>query len=418
MNEGRAAPTRIRNLSLPQHASALGMSVRAAERELDQVAYAGQLMDLTYADTHRFPPPAWVLPDFTAAASGAGMTYTPYRGDRTVRSAVAESISAFLGLEVDPDAELILTPGSQAALFLGLSAVVEEGDTVALGDPDYISDERIIRFLGARPAHVPLLWGESDQTSTLDLDVLEAAFDGGASTLLFSNPNNPTGAVLDADNIHEVARLAVAHDVMVIVDELYSRLVYDGRPFMHLIAVDGMRERCITLLGPSKTESMSGYRLGAAVAPAEVIDRMEDLQGVSVLRAPAYAQHVLTRWMSDDHEFVSRRIADYQKLRDHTVETLNASGLLRVVSAQGTAYMFPDATAIGADTQTIAKALKAESGLLVNPGYQFGPRGDRHFRICFAQEERAWDAAMERMLATLRSLQESSTSARARSAKR
>lgn len=382
-------PARIQELSLPDR------SVRAMERELDEAPHAGRLMDLTYADTHRFPPPTWVLPDFTAAASGGGMTYTPYRGDRTVRSTVAESVSAFVGVEVDPDAELILTPGSQAALFLALSAVVEQNDTVALADPDYISDERIIRFLGARVARVPYL----------DLDSVEAAFANGATTLLFSNPNNPTGAVLDPEAIRSIAKLAIEHDATVIVDELYSRLVYDGRPFAHLVAEPGMRDRCVTLLGPSKTESMSGYRVGAAVAPAELIDRMEDLQGVSVLRAPAYAQHVLTRWLSDDHNFVATRIAEYQKLRDHTVETLHASGLVNITPAQGTAYMFPDATAIGADTQAIALALKTEAGLLVNPGYQFGPSGDGHFRICFAQEERAWDGAMDRMLETLRGLQ-------------
>jgi aspartate/methionine/tyrosine aminotransferase len=402
----RDAPARIRNLALPEREGQFGRSVRALERELDELPVPGRLLDLTYADTHRFPPPSWVLPDFSAAAAGEGMTYTPYRGDRTVRSAVAESVSAFLGVEVDPDAELILTPGTQAALFVALSAVVEDGDTVALADPDYISDERIIRFLGARVAHVALRWDDPQRPPSLDLGALESAFRSGARTLLFSNPNNPTGAVLAADQVGAIATLAVRHDVIVIVDELYSRLVYDGRPFAHLVAEPGMRDRCITLVGPSKTESMSGYRIGAAVAPAEIIDRMEDLQGVSVLRAPAYAQHVLPRWLSDDHDFVAARIHDYQALRDRTVATLNASGLLRVVPAQGTAYMFPDATAVGATTQAIALALKSEAGLLVNPGYQFGPRGDRHFRICFAQEERGWDAAMERMLAALRSLRE------------
>jgi aspartate/methionine/tyrosine aminotransferase len=396
----RREPSRIERLSLPER------SVRALERELEDLPRTGPLLDLTYADTHRFPPPSWVLKDFTAAANGGGMTYTPYRGDRVVRSAVAESVSAFLGVQVDPDTELILTPGTQAALFLALSAVVEDGDTVALADPDYISDERILRFLGANVANVSLHWDDPGQEPVLDLEALESVLRAGATALLLSNPNNPTGAVLPPENVAAIARLANQYDAMVIVDELYARLVYDGRPFAHLIAEEGMRERCVTLLGPSKTESMSGYRIGAAVAPRELIDRMEDLQGVSVLRAPAYAQHVLPRWMSDDHDFVAARIRDYQALRDHTAETLNDSGLLKVRPAQGTAYMFPDATAVGADTQTIAKALKSEAGLLVNPGYQFGPRGDLHFRICFAQEERAWDQAMERMIATLRGLRE------------
>jgi aspartate/methionine/tyrosine aminotransferase len=417
MREVHEPPARIRSLALPDREAVLGRSVRALERELEETPFRGTLLDLTYADTHRFPPPSWVLPDFSVAASGGGMTYTPYRGDRTVRSAVAESLSAFLGVVVDPDTELILTPGSQAALFAALSAVVDEGSTVALGDPDYISDERIIRFLGARAVDVPLRWDGGDEPE-LDLDVLEAAFDEGASTLLFSNPNNPTGAVLGTANVGAIARLAVEHDVTVVVDELYSRLVYDGRTFTHLIAEEGMRERCITLVGPSKTESMSGYRVGAAVAPREIVDRMEDLQGVSVLRAPAYAQHVMTRWLSDDHDFVAARIRDYQSLRDRTVETLNGSGLVRVRPAQGTAYMFPDATAVGADTHAIAVALKSQAGLLVNPGYQFGPRGERHFRICFAQEERAWDAALERMLTTLSSLRDTGAPAPSGKARR
>ena len=417
MSDHREAPARIRNLSLSDRQERLGRSVRALERELEDLPYRGKLLDLTYADTHRFPPPAWVLPDFSAAASGGGMTYTPYRGDATVRSAVAESVSTFLGVSVDPDTELILTPGTQAALFAGLAAVVEEGGGVALGDPDYISDERIIRFLGARAVHVPLAWDDPSAEPHLDLDVLESAFRDGARTMLFSNPNNPTGSVLPAGNVRDIAQLSVQYDVTVIVDELYSRLVYDGRPFTHLIAEKGMRERCITLLGPSKTESMSGYRVGAAVAPKEIVDRMEDLQGVAALRAPAYAQHVLGRWLSEDHDFVVARIRDYQALRDHTVETLNASGLLRVRPAQGTAYMFPDASAVGAGTQDIALALKSEAGLLVNPGYQFGLRGDRHFRICFAQDEVAWEGAMDRMLTVLRSLRESATAAASRSAR-
>lgn len=380
--------------------------MRAAERELEEAASRGDLLDLTYANTHRFPPPSWVLPDFIAAAGGAGMTYTPYRGDSVVRSAVAESVSAFLGVAVDSATELILTPGTQAGLFVGLSAIVGDGDSVALVDPDYISDERILRFLGATVRQIPLLWADPSQPPSLDFDALESAFRGGAKTLVLSNPNNPTGMVLPQVVVRRIAELSRKHDVTVLVDELYSRLVYDGAPFAHLIAEPGMKERCITLLGPSKTESMSGYRVGVAVAPAEIVDRMEDLQGVSVLRAPAYAQHVLTRWLSDDHDFVATRVRDYQRLRDHTVETLNASGVLRVRPAGGTAYMFPDASGVGCDIQTIAKALKSQAGLLVNPGYQFGPSGAGHFRICFAQDETVWDPAMERMVAALRALQQ------------
>src|SRR5580692_2797470 len=143
----RPIPDRIRDLSLPERLPELGQTLRDAERELEGVQFGGELLDLTYANTHRFPPPPGVLTDFVAAASGGGMTYTPYRGDERVRSAVAESLSGFLGIDIDPNSQLILTPGSQAALFIALSATA--ADSVALVDPDYMSDERILRFLGA-----------------------------------------------------------------------------------------------------------------------------------------------------------------------------------------------------------------------------------------------------------------------------
>lgn len=400
------APARIDRLALPERAADLGVSVREAERELERAPTPGELLDLTYANTHRFPAPAWVLPAITDAAGGGGMTYTPYRGDGTVRSAVAESLSGFLGVPVDPERELILTPGSQAGLFVALSSLVVSGGRVALLDPDYLSSERLLRYLGAEVVPIPLRWEDRSQPPSPDLEAMEAAFRSGVRVLLFSHPNNPTGMVYGRTVIAEIARLAREWGVVVVADELYSRLTYEETAFSHLLAEPGMRERCVTLLGPSKTESMSGHRLGVAVGPPEVIDRMEDVLGVSVLRAPAYAQHALVPWLSEDHEFVRDRIVEYRTLRDSTVERLNRSPLIQVRPALGTAYLFPDVSRVGASDQEMALALKREAGMLINPGYQFGRRGAGHFRLCFAQSEREWEPALDRMVATLEHLHE------------
>ena len=118
--ERHPVPKRIRNLALPERQLTLGQSLRESERELEAVQFGGDLLDLTYANTHRFPPPSWVLPDFVAAASGGGRTYTPYRGDQVVRSAVAASVSAFLKIEIDPAPELLPPPGSQADTFVAM----------------------------------------------------------------------------------------------------------------------------------------------------------------------------------------------------------------------------------------------------------------------------------------------------------
>lgn len=386
-------PARMARAALPERADLIGMSVRAAERELEALQTAGPYLDLTYANTKRFPPPRGVLDKLVSAAGGTGMSYTPYRGDRSVREQVAPNLARFLGSPVDPQTELILTPGSQSALFCALSALVDEGDRVLLFDPDYLSSERMLRHLGAEVDHVPLHFeDEADQTP--DLDHLAAAMQRGPRVLLFSHPNNPTGAVYSRAVLERIAELVAATEgLTVIVDELYSRLVYEGT-FTHFTSLDGMAERTVTLLGPSKSESMSGFRLGAAVAPPEITARMEDVLSLTGLRAPAYAQHMLVGWMDEDEDFMRNRIEEYGPLRDLAVKRFNESSALQVAAPRGTAYMFPRVLGDVPD-QEIAKRLLLEANLIVNPGYQSGPRGLQHLRLCFAQEEEAWAAAVD-----------------------
>jgi aspartate/methionine/tyrosine aminotransferase len=393
-------PERIRRLWLPEASELLGGSVRDAERALERHAADRPLLDLTCADTHRFPPPEWVLEEFAAAAGGKGATYTPYRGDPGVRAEVAANLSCFLGVPVDPDTELLLAPGTQAALFAALSALVDHDTRVLVADPDYLTNLRTVRYLGARPEAVPLRWPAPEVPPVLDLEALERAARAGPFVLLLSHPNNPTGAVHQPAVIERIAELALERGGFVVIDELYARLLYDGVELRHLVAVEGMRERCLTLAGPSKTESMSGYRVGAAVGPRELIDRMEDVLSVAALRCPAYAQHTLRRWLRDDGEFVRRRVAGYQRLRDQTVEFLGGLPGVTVAPARGTAYLFPDVGALGLGDQEVALRLK-DAGLLVNPGYQFGMAGSGHFRLCFAQEEAAWAEALPRLAAAL-----------------
>lgn len=393
-------PERIRRLWLPEASEVVGSSVRDAERALERHAPERPPLDLTCADTHRFPPPEWVLEEFAAAAGGKGATYTPYRGDPGVRAEVASNLSCFLDVPVDPDTDLLLAPGTQAALFAALSALVDHDTRVLIADPDYMTNLRTVRYLGAHPEAIPLRWPAPEVAPVLDLEALELATRTGPFVLLLSHPNNPTGTVYQPAVIERVAELALERGGLVVIDELYARLVYDGVGLRHLIAVEGMRERCLTLVGPSKTESMSGYRVGAAVGPRELIDRMEDVLSVAALRCPAYAQHTLRRWLRDDGEFVERRVACYQRLRDQTVDFLNGLPGVTVAPARGTAYLFPDVSALDLPDQEVALRLK-DAGLLVNPGYQFGISGSGRFRVCFAQDETAWTQALPRLAAAL-----------------
>lgn len=395
----------IARLQLPEYTDAIGISVGAAERDLAARARAvgRKLLDLTYADTHRFPPPEWALEALVSAARGGGPTYTPYRGDANVLRELAPSVSRFLGMEVDPERELIATPGTQAGLFAALASLVEVGSTVVLPDPDYITSERLIRFVGGHPARTRLR--HLPDGAQLDLDELAAQIGDTTRCILLSNPNNPTGAVHAPETLEAVAELALRHDLFVIVDQLYSRLVYDGRRFVHLASLPGMKERTVTLLGPSKTESMSGFRLGIACGPADVITAMEDVIGATVLRAPAYAQWMLVPWLRDDHEFVANRTREYQALRDRTVAAFADVDFIDLQTPHGTAYAFPSVSAVGASDQEVAACL-LDAGMVVNPGYQFGPAGLGSFRICFAQDEAVWENALPTMIEALARLRD------------
>lgn len=390
----------VRRLHLPERREQLGVSVRDADRQV-AAGLNPQVMDTTHFDTVRFPPPAWAVETFTAAAADGRNAYTPYRGSAPVLESVARELAPRLGVPVDPEQNILLSPGTQAGLFSVLSAVVSPGDTVALFDPDYLYSERILRFLGATVHPVPLV--DSAEGQVPDLDELAAAFRSGASTVLFSHPNNPTGALYPPHILDGIAALVREHDALAIVDELYARLVYD-RPFPHLVSRPGMGRHCVTITGPSKTESLSGYRIGVVVAPQPVINAAEDVLSAMSLRAPAYSQHLLTRWLRDDEDFVQKRLGELRALRDHTLQRLSEVPELRTTCPPATAYLFVNATALHTPDHVLAERLVREADVLVSPGYQFGARGVGSFRLCYARDEALWDDALTRMNALFQKL--------------
>jgi aspartate/methionine/tyrosine aminotransferase len=395
-------PERLRRLKIPGRAGLNGQSVREADIALLANAPSNYL-DTTHFDTVRFPPPLWAKDIFDTAASDGDMAYSLYRGHPAVLDAVAENVSAFLGHPVEARRNLMLTAGTQAGLFCALSAMIEIGSRVVLLDPDYLFSERILGFLGTDVGHVRLLLDGGDPQP--DFVGLEDEFKSkGARFMVFSHPNNPTGAVYSQSVIARIAELAQRYDVTVLVDELYSRLLHDGRTFCHLAAEPGMFDRTVTLLGPSKTESLSGYRLGVVVAPPDLIDRMENVQAVTTLRAPAYAQSLLVPWLRDDRQWLAERLEAFSALRQTTNAAFARLPWAKVIPQAGTAYVWVDVAALNLPGTAVAQAILTRAGVLVSPGYQFGPSSADHFRICYARDEAEWDKALDRILAVLNDL--------------
>lgn len=397
-------PGRLASMDAPDYLAA----GQPGPAELDALLAAAPRppggMDFSHGDPVAFPPPSWALPMLTKSIEDGRTAYTPYRGDLEVRESLSGGLSRLLGIDaVDPGSEVVVTSGSQAGLFAALSSLVGTGDAVMVADPDYFASQRIVRYLGGRVIPIPMTV-TADGAATLDLDRIRDGLREEPVALLFSNPHNPTGGVVDPDCIREVARLLEGTRTAVVVDELYCRLLYSGASLRHLIAEPGMRERCITLLGPSKTESMSGYRLGAAVGPAHLIDRMEAVLSIVSLRAAGYSQPLLGSWLEIEPEWLATRAAAHQELRDLVVAAFRGVPGMEVSVPRGGSYVFPDVSGLGLTDVAAARLLRTECGIVVNPGYQFGRRGQGRFRINYSQSRTGLIAALESMTGALGSV--------------
>jgi aspartate/methionine/tyrosine aminotransferase len=353
---------------------------------------AGEEMDFSHGDVEAFPPIPGAFDRYQRAyADGRRFAYSRYRGHVEIREHVALHVGDFTGQRVDPATEIIVTPGTQGALFLALSSLVAPGDKVAIVAPDYFANSRIVAYLRAQPISVTLNYEDAASPAEIDLDSLESAFAAGAKVFVFSNPNNPTGVVYSAEQTRGIVALAAEHGAFVVVDQLYSRLIYGATEFTHLRSSGIGTDRCMTLLGPSKTESLSGFRVGVAVGAPEVIDRMEKLQALVSLRAAGYSQAVLKTWFAEPEGWLDERIQQHQLIRDDLLAIFAASGFA-VRSPAGGSYMFPNLPQMSVSAEEFRTTLRVEHGITVTPGAEFGAGYEHSIRLNFSQQR---DKAVE-----------------------
>ncbi|WP_433410443.1 pyridoxal phosphate-dependent aminotransferase [Saccharomonospora azurea] len=369
----------------------------APGQERTEVPSGLRHVDFSHGDVTAFTPPPEVIDAVTAALRDGGRyAYSPYRGHAFVREIVAQRLSAFTGAPIDPASELIITPGTQGGLFLALSSLVERGDKVAVVAPDYFANRKIVEYLEATPVAVELDYRTAaGEPARLDLDALRSAFADGARLLVFSNPNNPTGAVYTPDDIESIAALAAEFDAFVVVDQLYARQIFDQRPFTHLRAKAA--ERCLTLIGPSKTESVSGCRVGVAIAPPAIVDRMEQLQGVVSLRAAGYMQAALEPWFAESEGWLDQRIADHARIRDDLHSVFTASDAVSTRLTEGGSYLFLDVPAAKGRVDEFVARLRTEAAVTVTRGPEFGDFPES-VRLNFSQDHQAAVDAAHRIV--------------------
>jgi aminotransferase len=305
--------------------------------------------------------------------------YTSNYGIKPLREAISEHTNKLRGVRYDVDREIMVTVGVSEAVDLAMRATLNEGDEVILADPSYVAYVPGIVLAGGVPVAVPT--SEENAFRLLPED-LEAAITPRTRAILLGFPNNPTGAVLEREDVEGIARLADEHDLLVYADEIYDRLVY-GTEHQSILSQPDMKERTIYLAGFSKSYAMTGWRVGYACAPAEIIEQMMKIHQYTVMCVPTAAQYAALEALKTGEPEVQRMVGEYDKRRQYMWGRFNAMGL-SCFEPRGAFYCFPNITSTGLSDDEFCEQLLKQERVVVVPGNAFGERGRGHIRACYA----------------------------------
>ncbi len=327
------------------------------------------------------------------ASLEAGEThYTSNLGLYALRVALSDYLYGLYGIRYDPDTELLITVGVSEALHCALSATVEPDEEVIVPEPCFVAYIPAVLLAGGKPVSVETHVADDFQLLAADL---EAAIGPRTKSLLLSYPNNPTGAVMSRERLMDIARVAERHDLLVISDEIYDRLVY-GVEHTCFAALPGMRQRTILLGGFSKAFAMTGWRLGYAAGPAEVIDAMCKVHQYLIMSAPTPSQFAALEALKSGQDAVQEMRACYDRRRRLIVDGLNSMGL-SCFEPKGAFYAFPSIAVTGMTDVEFSERLLKEERVACVPGRFFGPSGEGYVRCSYATAYEKIEQALERM---------------------
>jgi aspartate/methionine/tyrosine aminotransferase len=335
-------------------------------------------------------------PNIVEAAARAladGQThYAPPPGVPVFREAIAADFTRRRGVEVTAD-RVVVTPGAKPVMAFTMMALVGPGDEVLVPDPGFPIYESMARFMGATPVPIPLR-PESD--FRLDLDELRSLISPRTRLLVFNSPQNPTGAVLRREDLEGIAAIAMAHDLIVLADEIYSRIIYEGE-HVSILSVEGMEERTIVLDGLSKTYAMTGWRLGWGILPRLLVPAFERLLINTVSCTATYAQYAGAEALNGPQDAVDVMVREFRARRELIVSGLNALPGVTAPMPTGAFYAFPDVSGTGLSGRTFADRMLNEAGVSLLSGTAFGQQGVNSLRVSYANSQEKLRQALTRM---------------------
>lgn len=340
-----------------------------------------------------FDTPAHISEAMFAATRKGATHYTANKGIEELREAIAEKLKKDNDVLYDIE-EIITTVGVAEGVFVALSAFLDPGDEVLVPDPSWLNYSHIPTLNGAVSVLYPLV---AENDFQIDVDELEKRITGKTKILVVLDPSNPTGGILRKETLERVAEFAVKHDLLVISDEIYEKLIYDGNKHYSIAALPGMRERTIILNGFAKAYAMTGWRLGYIAAPAALIPPMAKLHAYLLANASSMVQWGGVAALKGTQEPVADMVDEFRKRRDFMVRALNDIKGLSCPNPGGAFYLFVDVKGTGMNGEEFSDYILHEAGVAVVPGTAFGKRATHEVRVSYATSMENLKRAVEKM---------------------
>ncbi len=340
------------------------------------------------------PPP--ILNAGIASLQRGQTSYTSNAGMIELREAVAHNLANRYGARpYDPEKEVLITVGVSEAMYLIMQAILDFGDEVIVPQPCFVSYTASVILAGGKVIDIPTYAEDEFRVRPADI---EAAITPRTKALLIGFPCNPTGAVMDREGMLEIARIAEKHDLIVISDEIYDRLVYGDHEHVMFASLPGMADRTVHLGGMSKDYAMTGWRIGYALGPADLIGAMRKIHQYLIMSAPTVGQEAALAAFIDPtvEQYVQEMIDSYDERRRLIVGGLNEIGL-DCFEPKGAFYAFPSIAKSGMDEHEFCELLLHEQQVAVIPGSAFGKGGEGHIRCAYAAGKSDIEEALERM---------------------
>jgi aspartate/methionine/tyrosine aminotransferase len=339
-----------------------------------------------------FITPANIIQAAIEALNQGYTHYCPSAGLPELRAAIAEEIRVSRGVPVNPD-WVVVTPGGKPIMFYLIMALVEEGDEAIYPNPGYPIYESMINYMGGTAVPLPLY---EKHGFRFEAEELRSRVSSKTRLLVLNSPQNPTGGLLTPEDFQVIAELACRYDFMVLADEIYSKILYEGT-HSSIAALPGMLERTIILDGFSKTYAMTGWRMGYGVMPPELAKHVARLVTNSVSCTPPFVQRAGLAAFSGAGEASAAMVAEFRRRRDFLVEALNQIPGVRCFKPNGAFYVFPNVQSFGRPSSELADYIMQEAGVAVLSGTCFGEYGEGYIRLSYANSLENLEKAVEKI---------------------